>query len=94
MSVGKGSIVRAAQASEAGKGTAPVAASVIAAPAEKVAEMATAKPAAKTAAKPAKTAKTAKPAVRASVISSSDSIHEKKFEAVSHIYSDLPVYLL
>ena len=31
--------------------------------------------------------------VAASVISSDD-IHEKKFEAVSHIYCELPTYLL
>ena len=61
MSVGKGSIQRAAKA----KGAAE-----------------------KKTAKPKKT-----PVVAASVISSDD-IHEKKFEAASRIYCELPTYLL
>ncbi len=40
-----------------------------------------------------KAAKKANPVAAASVVSSDD-IHEKKFEVVSHIYCELPVYLL
>lgn len=108
MSVGKGSIIRAAQANDAVKDAAqenrPAAAAVkaetksgTAAQAKKAAAGKTQH--AKTEVKKAEVKKTeeVKPAeavVRASVISSSDNIHEKKFEAVSHIYSELPVYLL
>lgn len=35
-----------------------------------------------------------KPVVTASVITASDSIHEKKFEAISKITCELPTYLL
>ena len=47
-------------------------------------------PAKKAAKAPAKKKETV---VAASVVSSDD-IHEKKFEAVSHIYCELPTYLL
>lgn len=137
MSVGKGSIKRAAQAKEAVKEGKKETVAEVAAVAEQaapvkkeVADKETAtkkevtaketavkkevtaketapvkkaapakKPAAKPAAKaPAKKAPAKSPArkdtvVAASVISSDD-IHEKKFEAVSRIYCELPTYLL
>ncbi len=73
MSVGKGSIQRAAE-SVPNSGE----------PKKKAA------PAKKAVKKPAEKKETV---VAASVISSDD-IHEKKFEAVSRIYCELPTYLL
>ncbi|MEY8524509.1 hypothetical protein D7X98_12000 [bacterium 1XD8-76] len=70
MSVGKGSIQRAAKVKDAAEKKE--------APAKKAAKA------------PAKKKDTV---VAASVVSSDD-IHEKKFEAVSHIYCELPTYLL
>lgn len=97
MSVGKGSIKRAAQAKEAVKEGKKETVAEQVAPVKKAAPAK--KPAAKPAAKaPAKKAPAKSPArkdtvVAASVISSDD-IHEKKFETVSRIYCELPTYLL
>lgn len=92
MSVGKGSIQRAAQAKsaaeekEVGAKTPEVKAEE-----KKAAPKNTGK---KTAAQTKKEAvKKDTPVVAASVISSDD-IHEKKFEAISGIYCELPTYLL
>ena len=103
MSVGKGSIKRAAQAKEAVKEGKKETVAEVAAVAEQAAPVKKAAPAKKPAAKPAakapaKKAPAKSPArkdtvVAASVISSDD-IHEKKFEAVSRIYCELPTYLL
>ena len=101
MSVGKGSLQRAAKANDVK--TAEVSKEVTKAPAKettKTSAKQTAKAPAKTAAKkPAAKAPAKKPAekktpvVAASVISS-DSIHEMKFQAASRIYCELPTYLL
>ena len=85
MSVGKGSLQRAAKANDVK--TAEVPKEVTKAPAKTSAK----KPAAKAPAK--KTAEKKIPVVAASVISS-DSIHEMKFQAASRIYCELPTYLL
>lgn len=85
MSVGKGSLQRAAKANDVK--TAEVSKEVTKAPAKTSAK----KPAAKAPAK--KTAEKKTPVVAASVISS-DSIHEMKFQAASRIYCELPTYLL
>lgn len=101
MSVGKGSLQRAAKANDVK--TAEVSKEVTKAPAKettKTSAKQTAKAPAKTSAKkPAAKAPAKKPAekktpvVAASVISS-DSIHEMKFQAASRIYCELPTYLL
>lgn len=111
MSVGKGSIQRAAKAKEKKEPAAEK--RVMDAEMAEAADMEqkettnmTAKTTAKSAGaapkkKTAAAKKTVKKApvkkqetvVAASVISSDD-IHEKKFEAVSHIYCELPTYLL
>ena len=101
MSVGKGSLQRAAKANDVK--TAEVSKEVTKAPAKETAKTSakqTAKTPAKTSAKkPAAKAPAKKPAekktpvVAASVISS-DSIHEMKFQAASRIYCELPTYLL
>lgn len=83
MSVGKGSIQRAAKAKDT---------------AEKKEALAEVAPEEKKAAPAKKTTKKApakkKETVAAASVVSSDDIHEKKFEAVSHIYCELPTYLL
>jgi hypothetical protein len=102
MSVGKGSIIRAAQANDAVKDAAQEMKVTDVTVVETVKQEGKAKSAAPAKRAPAKKTqqvkteviKTEEVLVRASVISSSDNIHEKKFEAVSHIYSELPVYLL
>ena len=101
MSVGKGSLQRAAKANDVK--TAEVSKEVTKAPAKettKTSAKQTAKAPAKTSAKkqaakaPAKKPVEKKtPVVAASVISS-DSIHEMKFQAASRIYCELPTYLL
>ena len=101
MSVGKGSLQRAAKANDVK--TAEVSKEVTKAPAKettKTSAKQTAKAPAKTSAKkPAAKAPAKKPVekktpvVAASVISS-DSIHEMKFQAASRIYCELPTYLL
>lgn len=101
MSVGKGSLQRAAKANDVK--TAEVSKEVTKAPAKettKTSAKQTVKAPAKTSAKkPAAKAPAKKPAekktpvVAASVISS-DSIHEMKFQAASRIYCELPTYLL
>jgi len=105
MSVGKGSLQRAAKANDVK--TAEVTKEVTKAPAKettktpvKASAKQTAKAPAKTSAKkqaakaPAKKPVEKKtPVVAASVISS-DSIHEMKFQAASRIYCELPTYLL
>ena len=100
MSVGKGSIKRAAQAKEAVKEVKKEAVVVkeetkieaAKAPAKKAAAKAPAKKA------PAKAVTKKAPAKKSAVVAtsviSSDDIHEKKFEAVSKIHCDLPIYLL
>ena len=85
MSVGKGSLQRAAKANDVK--AAEVTKEVTKAPAKTSAK----KPAAKAPAK--KPAEKKTPVVAASVISS-DSIHEMKFQAASRIYCELPTYLL
>ena len=85
MSVGKGSLQRAAKANDVK--TAEVTKEVTKAPAKTSAK----KPAAKAPAK--KTVEKKTPVVAASVIGS-DSIHEMKFQAASRIYCELPTYLL
>ena len=94
MSVGKGSLQRAAKANDV-KLDAPKTEEKAAV--KKTATKPAAKPAAKKAPvkKPAAKAPAKKetPVVAASVISS-DSIHEMKFQAVSKIHCDLPTYLL
>ena len=92
MSVGKGSIQRAAKA----KGAAEKKEAAVETPAaeqkEIVAEQKKALEKKEVSAK--ETVKQKKtPVVAASVISSDD-IHEKKFEAASRIYCELPTYLL
>jgi len=101
MSVGKGSLQRAAKANDAK--AAEVSKEVAKTPAKettKASAKQTAKAPAKTSAKkPAAKAPAKKPVekktpvVAASVISS-DSIHEMKFQAASRIYCELPTYLL
>lgn len=101
MSVGKGSLQRAAKANDVK--AAEVSKEVTKAPAKettKTSAKQTAKAPAKTSAKkPAAKAPAKKPAekktpvVAASVISS-NSIHEMKFQAASRIYCELPTYLL
>lgn len=86
MSVGKGSIERAAKtkgAAEEKKAKEAVSVEEKAAVKETAAKEAPAK----------KAVKKEGPVAAVSVISSDD-IHEKKFEVVSHIYCELPVYLL
>ena len=92
MPVGKGSLTRAAKATEGTKEqmTAPVKK----ASAQKTAPKTEAP---KTEAPKTEAPKTEAPkkiVVAASVISGSDDIHEKKFEAISKITCDLPTYLL
>lgn len=82
MPVGKGSLTRAAKATEGTK-------EQMAAPVKKASAQKTAP---KTEAP--KTEAPKKIVVAASVISGSDDIHEKKFEAISKITCDLPTYLL
>ncbi len=77
MPVGKGSLTRAAKATEGAKAQ-------VAAPAKKASVKKTV---------PKKEAPQNIVAA-ASVISGSDDIHEKKFEAISKIKCDLPTYLL
>lgn len=108
MSVGKGSIQRAAKAKgaaekkdvaakakEAAAETEEKKAAAQAAPSEKKETVkktkATPGPKKNTVRKTVPKKET--PVAAASVISSDD-IHEKKFEAVSHIYCELPIYLL
>lgn len=115
MSVGKGSIQRAAKAKGAAEKKEAVEEAQVVEKKEVIEEAAvaekketakeapkkavSAKTTAKKKAAPAKKAvkKTAEekkdPVVAVSVIASDD-IHEKKFEAVSHIYCELPTYLL
>ncbi len=82
MPVGKGSLTRAAKATEGTK-------EQMTAPVKKASAQKTAP---KTEAP--KTEAPKKIVVAASVISGSDDIHEKKFEAISKITCDLPTYLL
>ena len=91
MSVGKGSIKRAAQAKDAVKEVKKEAAVV-----KEETKTEAVKEAAKAEAPkaPAKKTTAKKPAVVAASVISSDDIHEKKFEAVSKIHCDLPIYLL
>ena len=93
MSVGKGSLQRAAKANDVK--AAEVTKEVTKAPAKETtkapAKTSAKKPAAKAPAK--KPAEKKTPVVAASVISS-DSIHEMKFQAASRIYCELPTYLL
>ena len=87
MPVGKGSLTRAAKATEGTK-------EQMAAPVKKASAQKTAP---KTEAPKTEAPKTEAPkkiVVAASVISGSDDIHEKKFEAISKITCDLPTYLL
>ena len=87
MPVGKGSLTRAAKATEGTK-------EQMTAPVKKASAQKTAP---KTEAPKTEAPKTEAPkkiVVAASVISGSDDIHEKKFEAISKITCDLPTYLL
>lgn len=96
MSVGKGSIQRAAKAKDAAEKKEIL--TETAAEEKKVPVKETAKEAAPKKKAPAKKAAKApakkKDTVVAASVVSSDDINEKKFEAVSHIYCELPTYLL
>lgn len=92
MSVGKGSIERAAKAKDAAeRKEAPAEAAV---EEKKEAVKVTAKETAPKKKAVGKRPEKKKETVVAASVVSPDDIHEKKFEAVSHIYCELPTYLL